>query len=136
MILGIGTDMVDIRRVEKLMERHEQRFIERVFTETERTRAERSAAQRIPTYAKRWAAKEACAKALGIGIRDGVDWRDICVDNLANGQPGISLTGGAAARLASITPPGHTPQVHVSLTDEHPYAFSYVVISAELTPAE
>lgn len=131
MILGVGVDMVDIRRIKTILARHEARFVARIFTALEREQAERRPAQKIAYYAKRWSAKEACAKALGSGIKQGIDWRDMCVQNTSSGQPTIALSGGAGARLASITPPGHIAQVHVSLTDEYPYALGYVVISAE-----
>jgi holo-[acyl-carrier protein] synthase len=136
MILGTGTDIIDIRRIEKTLERFGERFVSRIFTETEKARAERRPNQRAATYAKRFAAKEACAKALGTGLSRGVFWRDMGVANLKSGQPTIMLTGGAAARLAEITPPGHTPHVHVSLTDDYPLALSFVIISAELAPIE
>lgn len=136
MILGIGTDLIDIRRIERTLERFGDRFVHRIFTETERDRAERRPNQRAATYAKRFAAKEACSKALGTGFRRGVFWRDMGVTNLPGGQPIMQLTGGAAARLAEMTPPGCTPVVHVSLTDDHPLAFSFVIISAELAPIE
>jgi holo-[acyl-carrier protein] synthase len=138
MIIGIGTDMVDIRRIEKALERHGERFIARVFTDIERARAERRDHARVASYAKRWAAKEACAKALGTGIARGVRWKDMGVANAPSGQPTMRLTGVAAERLAQLTPPGHEARVHVSLTDDHPFAFSFVMISAELaeSPAE
>ncbi len=132
MILGIGSDMVDIRRIEASLEKFGDRFLQRVFTETERARSERRPLQRAGSYAKRWAAKEACAKALGTGIRRGVYWRDMGVSNLASGQPTMHLTGGAAQRLQSITPPGLEARLHVSLTDDYPFAISFVMISAEL----
>jgi holo-[acyl-carrier protein] synthase len=131
-IIGIGSDMVDIRRIEASLERFGDRFLDRVFTATERARSDRRPLQRSGSYAKRWAAKEACAKALGTGIRHGVYWRDMGVSNLASGQPTMHLTGGAARRLQSITPPGLEPRVHVSLTDDYPFALSFVMISAEL----
>jgi holo-[acyl-carrier protein] synthase len=136
MILGTGTDIIDIRRIEKTLERFGPRFVARIFTETEKARAERRPNQRAATYAKRFAAKEACAKALGTGLSRGVFWRDMGVTNLKSGQPTIALTGGAAARLAEMTPPGHTAHVHVSLTDDYPLALSFVIISAELAPNE
>ncbi len=132
MILGIGSDLCDIRRIEQTLERFGDRFLQRVFTEAERARAERRPHDRAATYAKRFAAKEACAKALGTGIRQGVFWRDMGVVNLRSGAPTMALAGGAAARLAAITPPGYAARIHVSLTDEHPLAQSFVVISAEL----
>ncbi len=136
MIIGIGSDLCDIRRIEKSLSRFGDRFTHRVYTEVERARAERRPAQRASSYAKRFAAKEACSKALGTGMNRGVFWRDMGVINLAGGQPTIQLTGGAARRLAELTPPGFRPHIHVSLTDEHPLAFSFVIISAELDPIE
>jgi holo-[acyl-carrier protein] synthase len=136
MILGTGTDIIDIRRIEKTLERFGDRFIARIFTETEKARAERRPNQRAASYAKRFAAKEACAKALGTGLSRGVFWRHMGVTNLKSGQPTIALTGGAAARLAEMTPPGHIAHVHVSLTDDYPLALSFVIISAELAPNE
>jgi holo-[acyl-carrier protein] synthase len=133
MILGIGSDIIDIRRVERTLERFGDRFTYRVYTELERRRAERRPHERAATFAKRFAAKEACAKALGTGLKRGVFWRDMGVANLRSGQPTMILTGGAAARLAAITPSGHTPYIHVTLTDDFPLAVSYVIISAELT---
>jgi holo-[acyl-carrier protein] synthase len=129
MIIGIGSDITDIRRIEKVIERHGERFLSRIFTETERARAERRA-KSIETYAKRFAAKEACAKALGTGIRQGVWWRDMGVVNLASGRPTMKLTGGAAQRLAKLIPAGHEPRIDVSITDEYPLAQAFVVISA------
>lgn len=131
-ILGIGSDLTDIRRIERSLERFGDRFTERVFTDTERARSERRPLQRAGSYAKRWAAKEACAKALGTGLSQGVFWRDMGVANLPSGQPTMILQGGAARRLQAITPAGLIARVHVSLTDEYPYAFSFVMISAEL----
>lgn len=129
MILGVGSDLTDIRRVADTLERFGERFTERVFTETERARSERRR-DRASSYAKRFAAKEACAKALGTGLRRGVFWRDMGVTNLPSGQPTLVLTGGAAARLAEMTPPGHTSTLHLSLTDDPPYAQAFVVIEA------
>jgi holo-[acyl-carrier protein] synthase len=128
-IVGVGSDLTDIRRIQKSLERFGERFTQRVFTETERAKAERRA-DRAGTYAKRFAAKEACAKALGTGMRRGVFWRDMGVINARSGQPTLALTGGAAARLAELTPPGHTSAIHLTLTDEHPYAQAFVVIEA------
>ena len=136
MILGIGSDLIDIRRIERTLERHGDRFILRLFTETERARSERRPLQRAASYAKRFAAKEACSKALGTGMRRGVFWRDMGVINLRSGQPTMHLTGGAALRLAEMTPPGTVPHIHVSLTDDYPLALSFVMISAELTRIE
>ncbi|TAK49284.1 MAG: holo-ACP synthase [Xanthobacteraceae bacterium] len=133
MILGIGSDLIDIRRVEKVLERHGERFLARVFTVTERAKAERRAgvaAVRASTYAKRFAAKEACAKALGTGIRRGVWWRDIGVVNLPGGRPTLQLTGGALARLEAMAPPGCTARIDLSMTDDWPLAQAFVVISA------
>ncbi len=129
MILGVGSDLCDIRRVQASLERFGDRFSKRVFTEVERARAERKA-DRAASYAKRFAAKEACAKALGTGMRAGVFWRDMGVVNAPSGQPTLHLTGGAATRLAALTPPGMTSVIHLSLTDEHPYAQAFVVIEA------
>jgi holo-[acyl-carrier protein] synthase len=129
MILGIGSDMVDIRRLEQVIGRHGERFLNRVFTPTEQARAQKRANQSA-TYAKRFAAKEACAKALGTGIRKGVFWRDMGVVNLASGRPTMQLTGGALARLEAITPPGSEAQIDVTITDEWPVAQAFVVISA------
>jgi holo-[acyl-carrier protein] synthase len=130
MILGIGIDLVDIRRIEKTIERHGERFIARVFTAVERAKAERRA-NRVETYAKRFAAKEACAKALGTGFRKGVFFRDMGVVNLASGRPTLELTGGARRRLEAITPPGTQVRIDLALTDEWPLAQAMVVISAE-----
>ena len=129
MILGIGTDLCNIERVEKSLERFGDRFIHRCFTEVERRRAE-GRAGRAATYAKRFAAKEACAKALGTGISAGVAWRDMGVINLPSGKPTMALTGGAAAALARLLPPGHDAFIHVAITDEHPMAQAFVVIEA------
>ncbi len=134
MIIGIGTDLVDIRRIEETLARHGDRFINRVFTEAERARAERRA-DRIATYAKRFAAKEACAKALGTGFRRGVFFRDMGVVNLSSGKPTLRLTGGALARLEAITPPGCEAQIDLAITDEHPMAQAFVVISAVRRPS-
>jgi holo-[acyl-carrier protein] synthase len=129
MILGIGSDLCDIRRIEKTLARHPERFTQRVFTEIERARAERKA-NPAATYAKRFAAKEACAKALGTGMNRGVFWRDMGVVNQRSGQPTMVLTGGAAERLASLTPPGHKAIIHLTITDDQPYAQAFVVIEA------
>lgn len=132
MILGLGSDLCDIRRVEKALSRFGERFLERVFTAAERDRAERrSGTARTGTYAKRFAAKEACSKALGTGFAHGVFMSDIGVVNLAGGQPTLLLTGGAAHRLAEITPPGLIARIDLTMTDEYPYAFAQVIISAE-----
>jgi holo-[acyl-carrier protein] synthase len=130
MILGIGSDLVDIRRIEKVIARHGDRFLLRVFTAAERAKADRRAA-RIETYAKRFAAKEACAKALGTGFRQGVFFRDLGVVNLPSGRPTLQLTGGALARLKVLTPAGYKARIDLSLTDEYPIAQALVVISAE-----
>jgi holo-[acyl-carrier protein] synthase len=128
-IVGIGSDLTDIRRIQASLDRFGARFIERVFTEVERARSERKG-DRAASYAKRFAAKEACAKALGTGIRRGVFWRDMGVVNLASGQPTMRLTGGAAERLEALIPAGMEPFIHGSLTDDHPYAQAFVVIEA------
>jgi holo-[acyl-carrier protein] synthase len=128
-IIGIGNDLVDIRRIEKSLERFGDRFVQRVFTETEQRRSEGRAA-RAASYAKRFAAKEACSKALGTGLRRGVFWRDMGVANLKGGKPTMVLTGGALARLQEITPSGMSPQIDLTLTDEFPLAQAFVVISA------
>jgi holo-[acyl-carrier protein] synthase len=129
MIIGLGSDVVDVRRIEKVIERHGERFLDRIFTSTERTKADRRA-NAVETYAKRFAAKEACAKALGTGLRGGVFWRDMGVVNLPGGQPTMQLTGGALARLRAITPSGCEARIDVSLTDEGPTAQAIVIISA------
>jgi len=129
MILGIGTDLANIERIAGVLERHGDRFRNRVFTETEQRKAERRA-DVAGTYAKRWAAKEACSKALGTGLRMGIAWKDMGVTNLRSGQPEMHLTGWAAERLAEMTPPGHAATVHVSLTDDHPWAQAFVLIEA------
>jgi holo-[acyl-carrier protein] synthase len=134
MILGTGVDTIDIRRIEASLARFGERFTNRVYTELERNRAERRPPQRAATYAKRFAAKEATAKALGTGLKRGVFWRDMGVANLPSGQPTMRLTGGAARRLEELTPPGFRPHIHVSLTDDYPLAVSFVIISAELDP--
>ena len=134
MIIGLGSDLADIRRIEATLERFGDRFVHRVFTEVERARSERKA-DRAASYAKRFAAKEACAKALGTGLRAGVFWRDMGVVNARSGRPTLALTGGAAKRLAAITPPGFEARVHLSLTDDHPYAQAFVVIEA-ISPHE
>ena len=131
MILGIGTDIIDITRIAGTLERFGERFTTRVFTEVERAKSDRRA-QRAASYAKRFAAKEACAKALGTGIAQGVFWRDMGVVNLPGGRPTLSLTGGAATRLAAMTPAGRRAVVHLSLTDDGPLAFAFVVIAAEM----
>ena len=129
MILGIGSDLVDIRRIEQVIGRHGDRFLDRVFTPIERAKAHRRL-NPSATYAKRFAAKEACAKALGTGMRSGVFWRDIGVVNLASGQPTLKLTRGALDRLEAITPPGTEARIHLTIADEWPIAQAFVVISA------
>lgn len=130
MIVGVGSDLCDIRRIEKSLAKFGVRFTMRLFTETERRRAERREHQRAASYAKRFAAKEACAKALGTGFRRGVFFADLGVVNLPSGQPTMALTGGALLRLASLMPEGRAPFIHVSLTDEYPYAYAHVIIEA------
>nr|WP_205598164.1 holo-ACP synthase [Caulobacter sp. 17J65-9] len=127
--MGIGADLTDIRRIEETLSRFGDRFTNRCFTEIERTRSERKP-DRASSYAKRFSAKEACAKALGTGMRSYVHWRDMGVVNLPTGQPTLALTGGAAERLKALTPAGMTPYIHLSLTDDHPYAQAFVVIEA------
>ena len=133
MIIRIGSDLIDITRVAKVIDRHGERFLERIFTAAERAKAERRAKNEkmvVATYAKRFAAKEACSKALGTGIRRGVWWRDMGVVNLPSGRPTMKLTGGAAARLARLTPPGHEARIDVTITDEYPLAQALVIITA------
>ena len=129
MIIGIGSDLTDIRRIQNSLDRFGERFVNRVFTDIERTRSERKP-DRAASYAKRFAAKEACAKALGTGLKRGVYLSDMGVVNARSGQPTMSLTGGAAARLAALIPPGMDGFIHISLTDDHPYAQAFVVIEA------
>lgn len=132
MIIGLGSDICDIRRVERTLERFGERFIGRVFTETEQRKAERrNGRNRAGTYAKRFAAKEACAKALGTGFARGVFMSELGVVNLPGGQPTLHLEGGAALRLAALTPPGMRARIDLSMTDEYPYAYAQVIISAE-----
>ncbi len=133
MILGLGSDITDARRIAKVIERHGDRFLSRVFTDVERAKAERRK-NRVETYAKRFAAKEACAKALGTGIRDGVWWRDMGVVNMPSGRPTMALTGGALKRLQALTPAGYAAQIDLTITDEGPMAVAFVVISAVLVP--
>ncbi|MGB3448572.1 MAG: holo-ACP synthase [Xanthobacteraceae bacterium] len=133
MIIGIGSDLIDIRRIAKVIERHGERFLDRIFTEAERAKAERRAKSEklvVATYAKRFAAKEACSKALGTGIRRGVWWRDMGVVNLPGGRPTMELTGGARERLAVLTPEGHEARIDLSITDDWPLAQAFIVISA------
>ncbi len=129
MILGIGSDLCNIERIEGSLARFGDRFRHRVFTETELRKAA-SRHGEAATLAKRWAAKEACSKALGTGLRMGISWRDMAVSNLRTGQPVMAVTGWAAERLASMTPPGHEALIHVTLTDDHPWAQAFVVIEA------
>ena len=129
MILGVGNDLIDIRRIERTMARFGARFIDRIFTAVEREKSERRA-NTAASYAKRFAAKEACSKALGTGLRKGVFWRDMGVVNMSSGQPTMQLSGGAAERLREITPPGMDARIDLSMTDEPPLAQATVVISA------
>ena len=134
MILGIGTDLANIDRIEATLERFGDRFRERVFTPREQAKAESRPRAVAATYAKRWAAKEACSKALGTGLRMGISWKDMAVSNLPSGQPVMHVTGWAAERLATMTPPGHEAVIHVTLTDDHPWAQAFVVIEARPLP--
>lgn len=129
MIIGIGTDLANIERIQGVLDRHGDRFRNRVFTEIEQAKASRRKDE-AGTYAKRWAAKEACSKALGTGLAMGIAWKDMAVTNLRTGQPVMHLTGWAAERLAELTPEGHEAIVHVTLTDDHPWAQAFVVIEA------
>lgn len=129
MIIGIGSDLCDIRRIEKSLERFGTRFTERCFTEVERRRSDRKKL-RAASYAKRFAAKEAAAKALGTGIHEGVFWRDVGVVNLPSGKPTLEMTAGAAAKLKALTPPGHRSVIHLTITDEYPLAQAFVIIEA------
>jgi holo-[acyl-carrier protein] synthase len=129
MIIGIGNDLIDIRRIEKTLEKHGDRFTSRIFTDVERAKSDRRA-MRAASYAKRFAAKEACAKALGTGLSRGVFWRDMGVVNLPGGKPTLKLTGGALKRLEEITPPGHIADIHLTITDESPLAQAIVIIYA------
>jgi len=129
MIIGIGSDLIDITRIERTLERFGDRFVQRCFTEIEQRKSD-CRRNRADSYAKRYAAKEACSKALGTGFRNGVFWRDMGVVNLASGKPTLALTGGAAKRLAEITPPGMKPLIDLSLTDERPIAQAIVIITA------
>ena len=129
MIIGLGSDLIDIRRVEKTIERHGARFTNRLFTEIEQAKSDRRA-NRAASYAKRFAAKEACAKALGTGLNHGVYWRDMGVVNLPGGKPTLKLTGGALVRLDAITPPGHWAEIALTITDDFPLAQAIVIISA------
>ncbi|MEM7058023.1 MAG: holo-ACP synthase [Pseudomonadota bacterium] len=129
MIIGIGSDLADIRRITKTLDRFGERFIQRCFTDIEQAKSEKRR-QRAASYAKRWAAKEACSKALGTGLRMGVAWREMGVVNLPSGQPTMELTGGAAERLRKLTPPGMAARIHVTITDDDPFAQAFVVIEA------
>ncbi|SNY93065.1 holo-[acyl-carrier protein] synthase [Cohaesibacter sp. ES.047] len=129
MIIGTGNDLIDIRRIEKSLERFGDRFINRIFTPREQAKSEKRA-QRAASYAKRFAAKEACSKALGTGLSHGVFWRDMGVSNLVSGKPTMVLTGGALDRLNAMIPDGFTPQIDLTITDEYPIAQAYVIISA------
>lgn len=132
MILGLGQDMSDIRRIEKTLDRFGDRFVQRIFTDLEQQKANRRK-RKAETYAKRFAAKEACAKALGTGVpRRGVHWKDMGVVNLPSGRPTLALTGGAATRLLEMTPAGMTAEVHLTITDDYPYAQAMVIIEARL----
>jgi holo-[acyl-carrier protein] synthase len=128
-IIGIGSDLCDIRRIEKTLTRFGSRFTHRIFSDVERQRSE-ARVERASSYAKRFAAKEACAKALGTGLTMGVAWREMGVVNLASGKPTFALTGGAAARLASLVPEGKQAHIHLTISDEYPYAQAFVVIEA------
>ncbi len=129
-VIGLGSDLCNIDRIANSIARFGDRFINRIFTDVEQAKANRRQLTRVATYAKRFAAKEACAKALGTGFRNGVFWRDLAVVNLPSGQPTLTLSGGAAARLAQITPPGHKPIIHLTMTDDHPWAQAIVLITA------
>lgn len=133
MIIGIGTDLANIERISATLERFGDRFRNRVFTDIEQAKAERRA-DTPGTYAKRWAAKEACSKALGTGLRMGIAWKDMSVKNLRTGQPVMEVTGWAKSRLEELTPPGHEAIIHVTLTDDHPWAQAMVVIEARPLP--
>lgn len=129
MIIGLGNDIIDIRRMERTLERFGERFTNRVFTDVERARSERRR-EKAASYAKRFAAKEACSKALGTGLRKGVFWRDMGVVNLPSGQPTLRLSGGARAHLERLTPPGYIAQIHLTITDDYPTAQAFVIIEA------
>ena len=133
MIIGIGSDLANIERIKGTLDRFGDRFRKRVFTNTEQKKAE-SRKNFADTYAKRWAAKEACSKALGTGLRMGISWKDMSVSNLSTGQPVMSVTGWAKERLNSMTPDGHSAIIHVSLTDDHPWAQAFVLIEAQPLP--
>ena len=129
MIIGLGSDLIDIRRVEQTLERFGERFVQRIFTDIEQAKSERRK-ERAASYAKRFAAKEACSKALGTGLRQGVFWRDMGVANLPSGQPTMVLTGGALVRLERMMPDGHMPAIHLTITDDWPLAQAFVIIEA------
>lgn len=129
MIVGLGSDLIDIRRIDETLNRFGERFTNRIFTEIERQKSDKRK-QRAASYAKRFAAKEACSKALGTGFRAGVFWRDMGVVNAASGKPTMKLTGGAAKRLESLIPEGYEPFIHVTITDDHPWAQAFVIIEA------
>ena len=129
MIIGLGSDLIDIRRIERALERFGERFVNRVFTDIERAKSDRLK-ERVASYAKRFAAKEACSKALGTGFSHGVFWRDMGVVNLPGGKPTIRLTGGALARLEDMTPDRHGAQIHLTITDDFPLAQAFVIIEA------
>jgi holo-[acyl-carrier protein] synthase len=131
-LIGLGSDLCNIERIASSIERFGDRFINRIFTETEQAKANRRELTRAATFAKRFAAKEACAKALGTGFRQGVFWRDMGVVNLPSGQPTLQLSGGAAARLAQITPAGHKAAIHLTMTDDHPWAQAIVLITVSV----
>jgi len=133
MIIGLGSDLIDINRIDRAIERYGARFLDRIFTDIERRKSDRRA-ERAASYAKRFAAKEACSKALGTGLRAGVFWRDMGVINLPSGKPTMALTGGAARRLATMLPEGHSPSIHLTITDDFPLAQAFVIIEA--LPAE
>ena len=133
MIIGIGSDLIDIRRIAKVIERHGERFLDRIFTDAERAKAERRAKSEkmvVATYAKRFAAKEACSKALGTGLAEGVFWKDMGVVNLPGGKPTMRLTGGALERLRQLLPEGHEARIHITITDDFPLAQAFVIIEA------
>lgn len=129
-VLGLGSDLCNISRIENSIARFGDRFLNRIYTDIERAKADRRPMTRAATYAKRFAAKEACAKALGTGFRKGVFWRDMGVANLPSGAPTLALTGGAAARLAELTPSGYSAMIHLTITDDHPWAQAIVLITA------
>lgn len=133
MIIGVGTDIANIDRISGVLDRHGDRFRNRVFTDVEQHKAELRM-DMAGTYAKRWAAKEACSKALGTGLRMGIRWKDMAVSNLSSGQPVMTLTGWAKKRLAEITPVGHSAIIHISITDDHPWAQAFVVIESHPLP--